>query len=475
MGLTLFSFITAGAAANTCETDLEGANIMPPRKRARGGAAPAQSAPAQSDSIALVGDDLSEVGRSLATFQRAGKLCDISVIVGNRTFTAHQVVLAATCPYFEALIVDDRFSEASAGEVRLQEMSEEVFACILEFLYTRKCALPLALLQPVLEAACRLRVESLQAAAEVAIIERLTPSSCLDAWNVADHLSLTALAAAAKKVALDSFEEVASEGGASFAQLRAEQLGELLAHDDLNVEKEEEVYKVLERWVAAQASPPAHEVVEALLSHVRFPVFTSKEAQREVEAAALLQPHLIVLATAYREASNQEGTPRTRLRTVNTPSRVATVREHKGYSEASAAVIVTAVKEVIISSLQGMAGYSPSSQFTLLHKQGKHDIPSISAIPSWTTLIAPTAGQDTGSSVNFPTFQVHLRPGEEHTFVVMSTGYVETTLGRSRVSHAPMRMADCLFDDAIRLSAPRTDTTNAMILSCELEYEVRHS
>ena len=143
-----------------------------------------------------------------------------------------------------------------------------------------------------------------------AVVARLDSSNCLDAWNVGEHLGIAELSAGAKKVALKSFSPDFAALPA-FAAMPASLLEELLASDELAIKQEKITLEALERWVAAQADPPAHEVTARLISHVRF---AHIDGSTDVEASPLVQRHPMILAGAYREALKKENTPRTRPR-----------------------------------------------------------------------------------------------------------------------------------------------------------------
>lgn len=51
--------------------------------------------------------------------RRVGKLCDVTLIVSDRQFSAHRVVLAATIPYFQAMFTHDMV-ESNQREISMQ-------------------------------------------------------------------------------------------------------------------------------------------------------------------------------------------------------------------------------------------------------------------------------------------------------------------------------------------------------------------
>ena len=280
---------------------------MPPRKRAR-----KADAAAERCVLAAPASDVPDILRDgLIKLWRDGSLCDVELSVDSLTFQAHRVVLSATSDFFKALLSGEHFAESSAHVVTISDVGAAAFEHVLEFIYTRTCTLELSILQEVLEAACRMGCVELQSAAEVTLIQHLSASTCLDAWDFADHFSLAPLTAAAKKTALESFEDIVASSG--FVQMPAVRLDALLAADDLVVKREEVVFSALETWTNAQATPPDTALSEKLLSRIRFPLM-QKESRRGLEASPLVQRHPMVLVSAYREEMLQESTARTRRR-----------------------------------------------------------------------------------------------------------------------------------------------------------------
>ena len=292
----------------------------PSAKRARTDEGAAEEAPGSGRQgvVQLSSAGCSAWFGSLNALWQQRKLCDLDILVEDRKFHAHRVILAASSPCLDAMLTG-KFSEGSADSITLEDLSADSFACVLDFLYTRSCTVPSSLLQSILEAACRLQIADLQKATEQAVIERLSPGSCVSSWQLAEALSLTSLMAAAKKIALEAFEEVAATASPTFGSLGASKLEELLADDSLHVATEEATFNALERWVVAQPSPPTDATISSLLSRVRFAHIRSKEFRRDVvEASPLMQRHSMVLASAYREHIDKEDTPRNRRRTSQT-------------------------------------------------------------------------------------------------------------------------------------------------------------
>jgi len=305
------------AASLRSSSVLQGAALagfpMPPRKRARtqGSAGPEAHTGLRLGCAKPTPDRLRD---SLAAMQLTGQLCDIEIECEGRTFKAHRVLLASESEYMAALVTGP-FSEAGAAKVELKEMRADVFEHALGFMYnaTRWIA-STDLLQPLLEAACRLQVSSLKDAAEGAMVEKLTPDNSANALNIADHFSLPRLAAAAKSVMLRDMAAVIRSDG--FGSIPADSMSALLADDALYTKDEVVVFEAAAAWVDAQEAPPP-DVCEDLLSHVRFSMLPHAFVKSIVETHPLVRAHPMVLATAFREAFNREQTPRNRQRSCN--------------------------------------------------------------------------------------------------------------------------------------------------------------
>jgi hypothetical protein len=176
-------------------------------------------------------------------------------------------VLAVGSTFFKGLYTGG--IPLKKGPYSLEQVSAANFAAVLTWLYEGSCKLVTQDgLVPLLEAADLLGVLPLRDAVVAAIIERLTPDSCIGAWDLASRHSLPPLAHAARSVCLASFEALEASG--TLGALSATCLGELLSDDELIVKDESVVFAAMKCWLAAQETEPAEAVVASLLRHIRF-------------------------------------------------------------------------------------------------------------------------------------------------------------------------------------------------------------
>ena len=200
---------------------------MAPRKRARSEAAAAPEAAA----VVLSGGEVWPAGMALQRQQQL--FCDAEINIDGTQFHAHRCVLAVGSPFFKSLYTGG--IPLKQGPYSLEQVSAANFAAVLTWLYEGSCKLVTQDgLVPLLEAADLLGVLPLRDAVVAAIIERLTPDSCIGAWDLASRHSLPPLAHAARSVCLESFEALEESG--TLGALSATCLGELLSDDALAVE-----------------------------------------------------------------------------------------------------------------------------------------------------------------------------------------------------------------------------------------------
>jgi hypothetical protein len=214
---------------------------MAPKKRARP-PRPHDDAALKAAALFLSGGQVWPKG--IAVQREEGLFCDAEVNVDGAHFLAHRCVLAAGSSFFKGLYTGG--IPLKEGPYSLEQVSADTFAAVLAWLYEGSCKLATQDgLVPLLEAADLLGVLPLRDAVATAIIKRLTPDSCIGAWDLASRHSLPPLADAARSVCLESFDALQASG--TLDALSATRLGELLSDDKLAVKDESVVFAAMKR------------------------------------------------------------------------------------------------------------------------------------------------------------------------------------------------------------------------------------
>ena len=94
---------------------------------------------------------------SINTLRKSKKLCDVILVVDDKEFPAHRIVLAACSDYFCAMFTND-MAESQKPEVTLQGFSADVMEVLLDFVYTESVKVSVENVQALLPAACLLQL-----------------------------------------------------------------------------------------------------------------------------------------------------------------------------------------------------------------------------------------------------------------------------------------------------------------------------
>ncbi|XP_071944145.1 kelch-like protein 7 isoform X2 [Antedon mediterranea] len=82
-----------------------------------------------------------KVGVSMGRFFNKKELSDVKLKVGDKVFDAHKIVVVSASDVFEAMLMNEKWQEASKQEIELQDDNAEDFAMVLKFLYTGRICL----------------------------------------------------------------------------------------------------------------------------------------------------------------------------------------------------------------------------------------------------------------------------------------------------------------------------------------------
>jgi len=209
---------------------------------------------------------------NLAGMRRDGVLTDLTIVVEGRNFPVHRVVVAASSPYFRALLTN-AMAESFVSSVELKQVSVEAFEEILNFMYTGE-----ATISSLLHA-----VELLAAAEQFCMrdLSNITFQAVKDQATVSDYPELLAegrrfglrdLEGFASARCHETFEQLVLTH--SFLRLPPTLMLELLESEFLLTKDEEVVVSSAVAWVealACEAGNPARvEVWPEVFKRLRF-------------------------------------------------------------------------------------------------------------------------------------------------------------------------------------------------------------
>ncbi|EAW64665.1 kelch repeat and BTB (POZ) domain containing 5, isoform CRA_b [Homo sapiens] len=231
-----------------------------------------------------------------------GKFLDCVVRAGEREFPCHRLVLAACSPYFRARFLAE---PERAGELHLEEVSPDVVAQVLHYLYTSEIALDEASVQDLFAAAHRFQIPSIFTICVSFLQKRLCLSNCLAVFRLGLLLDCARLAVAARDFICAHFTLVARD--ADFLGLSADELIAIISSDGLNVEKEEAVFEAVMRWAGsgdAEAQAERQRALPTVFESVRCRLLPRAFLESRVERHPLVraQPELLRKVQMVKDA-----------------------------------------------------------------------------------------------------------------------------------------------------------------------------
>ncbi|XP_070536116.1 kelch-like protein 18 [Ptychodera flava] len=216
----------------------------------------------QKNDLPLLGYPIME------SIRRQGKLCDVTLKVGDKKFTAHRIVLAASIPYFHAMFTHDMM-ECKQDEIAMKGIEPSVLEAFVNYAYNGRVEMDVNNVQSLLIGASFLQLQVIKEACCEFLKERLNPSNCLGIRDFADTMMCSNLNESATKYLHKRFVDVSKSD--EFLSLSKEQLLPIISSDDLNVKGEEQVFEAVIAWV--KRDPELRSVhMPELLAKVRLPL-----------------------------------------------------------------------------------------------------------------------------------------------------------------------------------------------------------
>ena len=233
--------------------------------------------------------------------------CDVILEVEGRQLATHRCVLAANSPFFYTMF-SSGMKESNQTLLSLKSVSFQSMSLILNYFYTREIVINDENVNDLLNDSSFLLVTPVKNACIEVLSRRLGSENCFSIMQIAEQFGADELAKRAKDFIKLNFSIVVSNE--EFVSISQEELVHFISSDDIQVEKEEEVYQCVLKWVKHEASRVA--VLPELLKHLRqgsLPKgFLESELTKEpqlVVASSLAVPH-------SKKAKKTKGTNRSK-------------------------------------------------------------------------------------------------------------------------------------------------------------------
>ena len=197
---------------------------------------------------------------------------DFSIFVDEKEFKCHRIVLATMSAYFRSMF-SSGMKEATEGHVHLQDVSCQVFADVLQWMYEGECTLTNDNMLHVLSAADLLDAEGLMSDCKIFISQNICLDNCIAVYHASQLYDQNKIfSQRAKGFLLRNFDKVSVSE--DFYKLGVKDIKSLITAPGLITRSEDLVIESILRWVHFQLTPISEEwqANEAAEDHGSYPV-----------------------------------------------------------------------------------------------------------------------------------------------------------------------------------------------------------
>ena len=226
--------------------------------------------------------------RHVNSLRAQQKLCDVILRVGERKIHAHRSILAANSAYFLAMFTNE-MRESEQDVIEMKDLNPSILSSLVDFTYTGDIKITVENVQEVLSAASLLQIKHVQDICCTFLKQQLDANNCLGIKNFAEANGCQQLSDVIDNFARRNFPEVSA--GSEFLNNNWEGIASLISSNDLNVRKEEDVYKAILEWVKQDPSERA-QYFPQLLDHVHLPMMSVSFLMQEVDKEPLVRQSL---------------------------------------------------------------------------------------------------------------------------------------------------------------------------------------
>ena len=226
-----------------------------------------------------------ELMKRLNIQRKRDYLCDITLVTNDdRELKAHRNVLSAASPFFCKLLESD-MKENREGIIRFEEISGCVMEDVLEFIYTGTVEVTQENAKELIAAGNYLMIPSLKTVSGRFLEAEMTESNCISTFYFAEKYDCVELIRDSREFIHENFAFLGEMD--EFLSLEAKEVAVWISSDEIAVEAEADVFKIILKWVEHSKSE-RKAAFEELFRHVRLS-FLSRDCLEDVVTNELVR------------------------------------------------------------------------------------------------------------------------------------------------------------------------------------------
>ena len=226
-----------------------------------------------------------ELMKRLNIQRKQDYLCDITLVSkDNSKFKAHRNVLSAASPYFDKLL-QSNMKENREGIVRFEEISGSVLEDVLEFIYIGTVEVTQENAEELIAAGNYLIIPGLKTASGRFLEREMSHINCISTFYLAEKYECDELITNSRLFIHENIVSVAKLD--EFLLLQAKEIERWISSDEITVNEEADVFKIILDWVNHRKSE-RKTVFEELFGHVRLG-FLSRDCLEDVVTNELVR------------------------------------------------------------------------------------------------------------------------------------------------------------------------------------------
>ena len=226
-----------------------------------------------------------ELMKRLNIHRKQDYLCDITLVsIDNIEFKAHRNVLSAASPYFDKLL-QSNMKENREGIVRFEEISGSVLKDVLEFIYSGTVDVTQENAEELIAAGNYLIIPGLKTASGRFLEREMSHINCISTFYLAEKYECDELITNSRLFIHKNIVSVAKLD--EFLLLQAKEIERWISSDEITVNEEAAVFKIILDWVNHRKNE-RKTAFEELFGHVRLS-FLSRDYLEDVVTNELVR------------------------------------------------------------------------------------------------------------------------------------------------------------------------------------------